>query len=92
MSADLAPDLVRSYFDRWKRLEDEKAGIAADLKELFAEAKAQGFDTKAMRAAFRLQVRERTPEDDEFDALVELYTEALASPRARPAHTREEAA
>ena len=88
MSADLAPDLVRSYFDRWKRLEDEKAGIAADLKDLFAEAKAQGFDTKAMRAAFRLQVAERTPDDDEFDALVEMFTAVLNGPRARPADAR----
>ena len=85
---ETSADVVRSYFERWKRLEEEKATVAADLKELFAEAKSNGFDTKAMRAAFRLQVAERTPDDDEFDALVEMFTAVLNGPRARPADAR----
>ena len=48
---------VRSAFQRWKNLEEEKARIADDLKELFAEQKAFGHNTKAMRAAFRLKVK-----------------------------------
>jgi len=44
---------VKSIFERWGKLEEEKAAISGDLKDLFAEAKANGFNGKALRAAFR---------------------------------------
>ncbi len=82
---------VRSAFQRWKNLEEEKARISEDLKELFAEQKAFGHDTKAMRAAFRLKVKldEARPEDAEHEALVDTYLAALNAPRASRAYARE---
>lgn len=83
----IADDQVRSAFQRWKNLEDEKARIGDDLKELFAEQKAFGHDTKAMRAAFRLKVKldEADPADAEHEALVDTYLAALEAPRASEA-------
>lgn len=87
----IADDQVRSAFQRWKNLEEEKARIADDLKELFGEQKALGHDTKAMRAAFRLKVKmdEADPADAEHEALVDTYLAALEAPRASRAYARE---
>lgn len=82
-----AQDLVVSYFERWCRLEEEKRVISDDLKALFAEAKGNGFDTKAMRAVFREQVGDKA-EREEFDAICDLYRACLNAPRAQHAHTR----
>ena len=79
---------VRSYFDRWKRLEDEKAEIAEASKDLFVEAKSNGFSPKAMRAAFRQKVKDDQPQTaDQADhaALVDLYLTALGTPVATQA-------
>lgn len=86
-----AEDQVRSAFQRWKNLEEEKSRIADDLKELFAEQKSHGHDTKAMRAAFRLKVKmdEADPADAEHEALVDTYLAVLDAPRATRAYARE---
>lgn len=70
---------VRSIFERWRRLEEDKAAISDDLKELFQEAKSAGFDTKALRLAFREAVKaeNETDRDRELAALVDLYLSAL---------------
>lgn len=83
---------VRSFFDRWQRLEQAKAEISDDLKELFAEVKSRGFNTKAMRIAFRDKVKSEnmTDADREVDALVDLYLAEIDGPRARPAPARVE--
>jgi len=82
---------VRSIFEHWRRLEDGKREIADDLKDLFSEAKSHGFDTKALRAAFRQVVKdeERSADDDEHDALVGTYMAAIQG-HARPAPARVE--
>lgn len=87
----ISDDQVRSAFQRWKNLEEEKARIGDDLKELFAEQKAFGHDTKAMRAAFRLKVKidEADPADAEHEALVDTYLAALDAPRASRVYARE---
>lgn len=70
---------VRSIFERWRRLEEGKVAISDDLKELFLEAKSAGFDTKALRLAFREAVKaeNETPRDRELAALVDSYMAAL---------------
>ena len=83
-AATEAAGQMRSYFERWQRLEEEKANVAEDLKNLFAEAKGFGFNTKAMRAVFRAETGDKAAQD-EFDALCELYREALAPARPAPA-------
>jgi uncharacterized protein (UPF0335 family) len=83
-----ADDMIRSYFDRWQRLEEEKRAISDDLKELFAEAKGNGLDSKALRTVFREQVGDKAAME-EFDAICDLYRASLTAPRARPAPARE---
>jgi uncharacterized protein (UPF0335 family) len=87
----IAVDQVRSAFKRWQNLEEEKARVADDLKELFAEQKGLGYNTKAMRTAFRLKVKldEADPAEAEHEALVDTYLVALEAPRASRAYARE---
>lgn len=90
MSTDsVAQDLIRSFFERWERLETEKDAISGDLKELFAEAKGNGFDTKVLRKLFRDQRADAT-ERQEFEALYDLYAAALNAPRVRDARDARE--
>jgi uncharacterized protein (UPF0335 family) len=61
--------------ERAERLEEEKKGIADDIKDTFAEGKAVGYDTKMMRAMMKL--RKMNPDDRaELDALIETYRRA----------------
>jgi uncharacterized protein (UPF0335 family) len=67
---------LRSYIERVERLEEEKAEIAATVREVFAEAKANGFDTKVMRQVIKL--RKMEPQDRaEQESLLDLYLRAL---------------
>lgn len=87
-SDGVADGMIRSFFERWQRLEEEKANIADDLKELFAEARGNGLDAKALRAVFREQVGDKVARD-EFDAICDLYRASLTAPRAHPAPAHE---
>jgi len=71
-----AKDHLRSFIERIERLEEEKAALAADIREVYAEAKATGFDAPTMRAI----VRERKLDAQEREAqqmLLETYRDAL---------------
>lgn len=72
----IAADQLRSYIERIERLEEEKAGIAADIKDVFAEAKGNGFDVKTMRQILRLRKLEEV-DRQEGEALLDLYKRAL---------------
>ncbi|MDW9444841.1 DUF2312 domain-containing protein [Sinorhizobium meliloti] len=88
----IARDQLQSYFRRWERLEEDKKQIAEDLKELFGEAKALGYEPKAMRIAFREKAKEdsETDNDRELRAVVDTYLDALnGSSRATRAYARE---
>lgn len=77
---------VWSIFERWQRLEADKKAIADGLKDLFAEAKGNGYEPKALRIAFRQKAKEEAGEyDAELDILVGVYLSALAG-EAEPAH------
>lgn len=67
---------LRSFIERIERLEEEKKAIAADIKEVYAEAKATGFDTKIMRKVVILRKKD-TAERQEEEALLDLYLGAL---------------
>lgn len=73
----VADDMLRSAFERWQRLEAEKKAISDDLKELFAELKGNGFDSKATRAAFREVSTINDAAKTEHDALVDLYVASI---------------
>ena len=69
-------DELRQFIERFERLEQEKKDIADQQKEVMAEAKARGYDTKAMRKVIAL--RKRDAEDiAEEEAVVEFYKSAL---------------
>jgi uncharacterized protein (UPF0335 family) len=73
---NVAADQLRLFIERIERLEEEKKGIADDVKDVYAEAKANGYDTKTMRSIVRLRKMEKHARD-EMDALLETYRNAL---------------
>ena len=73
---NVAAEQLRLFIERIERLEEEKKGIADDVKDVYAEAKANGYDTKTMRAIVRLR-RMETHVRQEADALLETYRSAL---------------
>jgi uncharacterized protein (UPF0335 family) len=72
----VAADHLRSYIERIERLEEEKKGLADDIKEIFAEAKGTGFDVKAMRAVLRLRKMDKA-DYQEQEYMIDLYKHAL---------------
>ncbi len=67
---------LKSFVERIERLETEKSELAADVREVYSEAKGNGFDTKIMRQVIKL--RKMEPGDrSEQDALLDLYRKAL---------------
>lgn len=67
---------LKSFLERIERLEEEKAGLAEDIKDVYAEAKAVGFDTKTIRKLVRLRKMD-TEKRREEDELLELYKAAI---------------
>lgn len=72
----VAKDQLRSIVERIERLEEEKAALASDIKEVYAEAKGNGFDTKTLREVIRLRKRDKA-ERQEAESILELYLSAL---------------
>ncbi len=72
----ISGDRLRSYIERVERLEKEKAELAADIREVYAEAKGDGFDVKAMREIVRLRKMDHA-ERAELEARVRIYKHAL---------------
>ncbi len=75
-SGTVASGQLKSLIERIERLEEEKKAIADDIRDVFAEAKGQGFDTKIMRQVIRLRKKD-TAERQEEEALLDLYLHAL---------------
>jgi uncharacterized protein (UPF0335 family) len=71
-----AKDQLRAFVARIERLEEEKAALGADLREVYAEAKANGFDTKALRTAIRIRKQDENKRREE-EAVVATYLHAL---------------
>ena len=77
MSSDnVAAEQLRLFIERIERLEEEKKGIADDVKDVYAEAKSNGYDVKTMRAIVRLRRMEKNARQ-EAEALLETYKAAL---------------
>ena len=72
----IAGDRLRSFIERIERLEEEKKALAEDIKEVYAEAKGTGFDTKIMRQIIRIR---KMDQDDltEQESLLDVYKRAL---------------
>ncbi len=72
----VAGEHLRSYIDRIERLEEDKAGLTADIRDIYAEAKGNGFDARTMRRIVSLRKLDQS-ERNEQEALLDLYRRAL---------------
>ena len=72
----VAGDQLRQFVERIERLEEEKAAIAEDIRGVYAEAKANGFDTKILRQVIKLKKMD-THERLEQESLLDVYMHAL---------------
>jgi len=72
----IAGDRLKSFVERIERLEEERRALGNDLKEVYAEAKGNGFDTKIMRQVIRLRRMDKD-DLDEQETLLDIYRRAL---------------
>jgi len=72
----IAADRLKSFIERIERLEEEKAALAADIREVYVEAKGTGFDTKIMRQIIRIRRMDKADRQEQEELLV-LYKRAL---------------
>ncbi|MCA3260438.1 MAG: DUF2312 domain-containing protein [Telmatospirillum sp.] len=72
----IAAAKLKQFVEKIERLEAEKADLATDIREVYAEAKGNGFDTKIMRQVIKLRKMEE-PDRKEQDELLDLYRAAL---------------
>jgi uncharacterized protein (UPF0335 family) len=72
----VSDDQLRLFIERVERLEEEKKGVADDVRDVYSEAKSQGYDTKIMRQIVRL--RKMSQQDrQEMEAILDTYKAAL---------------
>jgi len=83
----IAADRLKSFIERIERLEEEKRALAADIKEVYAEAKGTGFDTKIMRQLIRLRKMDKD-DLDEQETLLDVYKRAIGMLPSFGADTR----
>ena len=76
MADGVAGTQLRSFIERIERLEEEKKTIADDIRDVYAEAKGNGFDTKVMRQVIRIRKKD-VAERQEEEAILDLYLHAL---------------
>lgn len=75
-TSGIVAEQLQSFVMRIERLEEDKANIAADIREVFSEARAQGFDTKIMRELIRIRKMEES-DYREHEEILDLYKRAL---------------
>jgi uncharacterized protein (UPF0335 family) len=75
-SGNVTADELRLLIERAERLEEEKKGISDDIKDVFAEAKARGYDPKAIKKIMAIRKKKRE-EYQEEEAILEVYMKAL---------------
>lgn len=72
----IAADQLKSIIGRVEKLEEEKSGISADIRDVFAEAKGNGFDIRAIRTIIKMRKLD-AQEREEQDAVLDTYLHAL---------------
>lgn len=75
-TSSVAAGQIKSIIERVERLEEEKSAIAGDIKEVYSEAKSNGYDTKILRMIVKLRKMD-DGERQEIDAILDLYLSAL---------------
>lgn len=76
LTESVAADQLRSIIERIERLEEEKAVIAGDIKDVYSEAKGNGFDTKILRKIISMRKRDYAERQEE-EAILDMYLQAL---------------
>ncbi len=71
-----AAEQIRSYVERVERLEEEKQTFVKDIREVYKEAKSNGFDPKVLRAVVRLRAQDKAKRE-EFESLLDAYMTAI---------------
>ena len=79
MSNTVAADQLKAFIERIERLEEEKAALAGDLREVYSESKGNGYDTKVMRKIVSMRRKDHAERQEE-QAIMELYLQALGMP------------
>ena len=75
-SGTVSAEQLRLFIERIERLEEEKKGISEDIRDVYAESKGQGYDTKTMRQIIKLRKMERDARMEQ-EALLDTYKAAL---------------
>lgn len=73
---NVSAEQLRLFIERIERLEEDRKGVADDIKDVYAEAKGTGFDTKTMKAIVRLRKMEKAARQEQ-EALLDTYKTAL---------------
>ena len=79
VNSTTSAEQLRQYIERVERLEEEKRGLTADIKDVYAEAKATGFEPKIMRQIVKMRAMDRDLLNEQ-DALLSTYREAVGLP------------
>ena len=86
----IAGEQLRGYIERIERLDEEKKGIAEDIKEIYAGAKAVGFDVKILRKVIAVRKMDQADRQEQ-DALLEVYLQAIEGGQApAPSHFQQD--
>lgn len=72
----IAAERLRSIVERVEKLEEERKGLASDIRDIFAEAKSAGFDVKVLRQLIKIR-KEEPATVEEAETLLDLYRRAL---------------
>lgn len=75
-NSGFAKDQLKSFIKRIERMEEERAALAADIREIYSEAKGTGFDTKIMRMVVRCRKLDKA-DFQEMEAMLDLYLTAM---------------
>ena len=89
MSPRVAKDHLKAFVERIQRLNEERKSLADDLRDIYAEAKANGFDVPALKQVIRYLEKDREKAQEER-AIFDLYLETLGTPIATRVHAHEE--
>ena len=76
MSESVSAEQLRLFIERIERLEEEKKGMTDDIKDVYSEAKGDGFDVKILKEVIRLRKQDKN-ERDERDSLLDVYLHAI---------------
>ena len=76
MQNSIAADDLKALIERIERLEEKKAALASDIRDVYSEAKAKGFDTKILRKIVGIRKKDHAERQEE-EAILDLYLTAL---------------